>query len=186
MIKKTARQLLAGDKSSDTLFRVMYTSHLNFSRIADRKAHLMIGINVFLLSLVIAKKKMGVLAHRHELLIPNILLVTVSLICVILALLAVRPRMTPSRQKKAGQEPVNPMFFGSYSHLTPEAYHECILRLMEDPVALRAVILRDLHGLGKSLARKYKLLSACYQVFFLGMPIVVLIYIVAEFWKVLH
>jgi hypothetical protein len=45
---------------------------------------------------------------------------------------------------------------------------------------LRSAILGDLHGLGVSLARKYRLLSWCYQVFYIGLPVVVLSYLVAE------
>lgn len=186
-MKKAAARFSNEGKGSSTLFRVMYDSHLNFSRMADHKAHLMIGINVFVLSLVIAKKKMGMLAYRHELLIPNILLVATSLACVVLALLAVRPRVGMWRKNKPVEdEQINPMFFGSYSHLSPDDFHGTMMNIMQKPKEIRAVMVRDLHGLGNSLARKYRLLSWCYQVFYIGLPAVVLSYLVAEGLVLLH
>ncbi len=179
-MNKAAARFTGEGKGASTLFRVMYTTHLNFSRMADHKAHLMIGINVFMLSLVIAKKKMGILAYRPELMIPNMLLVATCLSCVVLALLAVRPRVGAWRRKSVPDEQINPMFFGSYSHLSADDFHSTMMNIMKNPKELRSVMLRDLHGLGNSLARKYRLLSRCYQVFYIGLPMVVLSYLIAE------
>jgi hypothetical protein len=46
---------------------------------------------------------------------------------------------------------------------------------LKDPNALYGTLVNDLHGLGKSLERKYRLLRIAYTVFLVGLVISVLV-----------
>ncbi len=155
-------------RSTDTMFRVAYTTHINLSKMADRKAHLMLGLNTFVLSFVIAKKKMGVLSHIHKFLVPDIMLVLFCMTCIILAILASRPA-NPKKRKQESNASVNWLFFGSFAQHSHEEFQENIERLLYNPDALRNALIVDLYWLGVSLERKYRYLNFCYTVFYIGL-----------------
>ncbi len=163
------------------LFRTYYSNHLELSRIADRKAHFMIGLNVFLVSLVITRKHMGILSGAHYLLWPNLILVVSSLSSVVLAIIATRP-VLPKRPKAGDTRPINWFFFGSYCYRPLQEFHENIQLLMQDDDALFDALIKDLHLMGKSLAKKYRLLTRCYEFFYYGLLLTVLSYLAAFGW----
>ncbi|MEO6760562.1 MAG: Pycsar system effector family protein [Saprospiraceae bacterium] len=172
-------------RGSGMLFRTYYTNHLDLSRIADRKAHFMIGMNVFLVSLVITRKHMGVLSHSHYLLWPNLILLASSLGSIVLAIVATRP-VIPKRPRTGDTGPVNWFFFGSYCHRPLQEFHDNIQQLMMDDDAMLSAMTRDLHLMGNSLAKKYRLLTRCYQFFYYGLFLAVVAYLVAFGWHYLH
>lgn len=163
-------------------FRTTYYTHLDLSRMADRKAHLMIGLNTFALSLVITKKHFGALAHYHYLLLPNLLLVAVCLTTIVLAIRITRPGMPPRQAVLKPEAEVNWVFFGEFCRYPLEVYHRNIWQLMNNEPALYAALSTDLHHLGRVLARKYRLLSRCYRFFFFGLLGVTAAYVAAAGW----
>jgi len=50
-LRNITDELQAPTKSAGMLFYTYYMNHLDFSRIADRKAHFMIALNVFIVAL---------------------------------------------------------------------------------------------------------------------------------------
>jgi len=174
-----AEELQTPRNGSGMLFRTYYTNHLDLSRIADRKAHFMIGLNVFLVSLVITRKHMGILSHSHYLLWPNLLLVASSLGSIVMAIISTRP-VLPKRPKAGDTRPINLFFFGSYCPL--QEFHDGIQQLMMDDDALYHALISDLHMMGKSLAKKYKRLTLCYQFFYYGLLLTVISYLAAFGW----
>ncbi len=172
-------------RGSSILFYTLYTNHLGYSHIADRKAHFMIGLNVFLVSLVVTRKHMGFLSHSHYLLWPNLMLVATGLGSVVLAVIATRP-VVPKRPAPGDTRPVNWFFFGSFCHRPLTEYHENMQLLMMDEVALYKAMSRDLHLMGNSLAKKYHRLTRCYQFFYYGFLLTVAAYLATfgwHFWK---
>lgn len=165
-------------KGSGLMFRVAYTTHLSLSKQADRKAHLMIAVNVLILSFVVAKKKTGVLFHESGLLVPNILLVLMCLTTIVLATIVTRPRL-PRKAADRPPEAVNWFFFGEFSQYPLETFHQQISRIMRNDRALYAAMTRDLFGMGVALARKFRLLRVCYDVFYYGMFCVIFAYVLA-------
>lgn len=160
-------------KGSGTYFRVAYYSQLNLSRQADHKAHLMLGLNTLVLSLVVSKHHAGMLGKMENFWAPNLLLMIVCLVVAILAVLASRPILP---RKPARQAP-NWLFFGSYAAFTFDDFNENISQLMLDEAALQEAMSRDLFLMGKALAKKYRYLYYCYWVFGIGLPVVALTYI---------
>jgi hypothetical protein len=157
------------ERHNAAYFRIAYDTHLSLSKIADHKAHLMLGINTLVLSFVITKKHMGVLAKMPDMLLPDILIVLLSLSCIVLAILATRPSIAPSISKKGS---MNWLFFGDFTQVSPQSFDRAIRNFMRDPEARQEAFSRDLYWLGVSLSRKYWYLSQCYTVFYTGLLII--------------
>lgn len=170
-------------RSSCTMFYVNYSNNLAFSKMADQKAHILIGLNVLLLSFFITKKHLGILAHLQGYLIPNIILVVSCMVTIVLALMVARPRL-PGRIR-AG-EPVNWLFFGSFRYHSLDEFHEAVFSMQQDKNAIYEGMSRDLYWMGLSLARKYRLLSRAYLVFLCCQLATVGSYIVVFAWNQLH
>lgn len=173
---------LNADRGAGTMFRTVYTNHLDLSRLADRKAHFMIVLNMIVMSVVITRKHHGLLANSHKLLVPNLVLVAVCLTTIILASLATRPSVGKRTPAGAPKEQVNWFFYGDYNGHTFDIFHKNLLRLATNQTALYEAMTRDLHLMGCSLARKYRLLSFCYQWFYYGLLATVVTYAGALIW----
>ncbi|MBK8555833.1 MAG: hypothetical protein IPL65_08700 [Lewinellaceae bacterium] len=148
MAKKKARKIEGSQgnfsRGSDTMFRVAFDTHLNLSRMADRKAHLMLGINAFLLSFVVTKKKMGILSHQEGLLIPDIMLVVFTMSCIVLAILATRPNL-PKKLPNPKDPGFNWLFFGHFAYSELPDFLENIYRISSDDLVLQEAMTNDLY-----------------------------------------
>jgi hypothetical protein len=165
-------------RGGDTMFRIVYSNHLTLSRMADHKAHFMMGVNTFLLSFVVTKKKMGVLTHQAGMLVPEIMLVVMCIICIILATLVTKPSLPPKRKTKLAEiDKVNWLFFGDYAQYSLEEFNRGLNWLISHPNALNEAMTKDLYWLGVSLARKYRYLSLCYSVFYIGLLVLSAIFL---------
>lgn len=170
-------------RSSSTMFYVNYDTNLALSKMADHKAHLLIGLNLFLLSFVITKKHMGILAKLDIYLIPNLLLTVSCVVSIVLALLVARP-ILPAKNKPG--EPVNWFFFGSFRYYSVEEFHRAIFALQQDKHAIYEAMSRDLYWMGLSLARKYRLLTNAYKVFLYCQLTTAIAYFICFAWYKLH
>ena len=159
-------------KRSGTYFRVAYYTQLNLSRQADHKAHLMLGLNTLVLSLVVSKRHTGMLGKVDNLWWPNLLLVVVCLTVAVLAVIASRPALP---RRKAKLTP-NWLFFGSFAEFSFAEFKENLDYLGEHEAALQEALSRDLYLMGKVLAKKYRYLSYCYWVFGVGLLAVAVTY----------
>lgn len=173
----------AHDRFSGTMFYLNYTTNLNLSRMADHKAHILIRINLLLLSFFVAKTHMGILAKWHAYLIPNLCLTASCLATIFLATLVVRPNYV---KKKKENEPVNWLFFGDFQHHSLEAFHQAICNLQGRDNGIYEAMSRDLYWMGISLARKYRLLKKAYAVFLVGQLSTLCMYVLFFWWRHRH
>jgi hypothetical protein len=170
-------------RSAWTMYYVNYATNLSLSKMADHKAHILIGLNLFLLSLFITKKHMGVLSKMHHYMIPNLFLAASCVVCIVLALMVARP-VLPAKNKD--NEPVNWFFFGSFKFYSAEEFHHAIFSLQRDQHAVHEAMSRDLYWMGLSLARKYRLLSIAYRVFIYCQLTTATVYFIFFAWHQLH
>jgi hypothetical protein len=170
-------------RSAWTMYYVNYATNLSLSKMADHKAHILIGLNLFLLSFFITKKHMGILAKMQHYMIPNLFLAASCVVCIVLALMVARP-ILPARNKET--EPVNWFFFGSFKYYSVEQFHHAIFDLQHDEHAVHEAMSRDLYWMGLSLARKYKLLGIAYQVFIYCQLTTAMVYFGFFVWHQLH
>ncbi len=153
--------------SIQTYFRANYANHIRLSAIADNKAHIMISINSILLSVAISMLTYQTLTDQNPLyVLPIITFLVTSLASLTFAVLSSRPRVT-SVLPTPGRIP-NPVFFGSFVHLTLDQYEEATDAMLRDGRLLFGNMTRDLYCLGLVLDKKYRLLTYSYTVFLMG------------------
>ncbi|GEM_PF-2197419 len=167
-------------RSAWTMYYVNYATNLSLSKMADHKAHILIGLNLFLLSFFVTKKHLGVLARVDGYIIPNILLITSCLASIVLCLLVARPILS---SRKMAQEQTNWFFFDSFKHHTVEEFHQAIFDLQHDQHAVHEAMSRDLYWMGLSLSRKYRLLTMAYRVFIYCQLTTALVYFAFFAWN---
>lgn len=149
---------------------------------ADRKAQLMIVVNIFLLTLLITKKHGGLMLKDHNLLIPNILLTFMSLVTIVIATLVTRPRLT-RKDTNRPPEAVDWIFFGDFCHYPLDTFHKNISwELIHDDRRLYATLSRDLYWDKCCADRKFRLLIFLHYLFYYGLMVTAAAYAIAVFW----
>lgn len=166
-------------KGVETLFRTTLSNHLKLSDMADRKAGLMISINTIVISVILSAYARTVDAPP-ALLLPSILMLVVCLITIVVSLLATNPTISPAgkRGSTPADRPVDLLFFGDYTRLTPDDYRQQVRTLLRNDDDLYNSLIDNVYAQGKVLSRKYRLLKFAYQFFMIGFPAVVILAIV--------
>jgi hypothetical protein len=185
LAKKTeqeAKQFRLG-RGVETMYRTTYTTHNNLSALADHKANLMLSINTIMISITISML-VPRLGDAPYLAIPTIVLLGVCLVSIVFATFATRPQVTSGevtlddiRQKRS-----NLLFFGNFYNMKLEDFHWGMMEMIKDADFQYSSMTRDLFFLGKVLAKKYKYLTICYNVFMFGLISAVLLFGLAFLW----
>ncbi|MEZ0538627.1 Pycsar system effector family protein [Fibrella arboris] len=177
--KKEKKKKKKASKGVETMFRTTLANHLRLSEMADRKANLMISINAILISITMSSFLKPV-TGMERLLIPEILLLIVSLITVVISIFATKP--TYSLKKKmapdaiddpASKRPVDLLFFGDYTQLTAAEYRQQVRDLIGDDKRLYNSLIDNIYAQGRVLVKKYRLLTIAYSFFMIGFSVVV-------------
>lgn len=180
---KKSKSTEAG-RGVETMFRNVMRTHVEFSALADNKANIMISVNTLLLTAIIAilAKELNVNTH---LIIPTIILTTVSLVTIIYATLVTRPKVTEGtfstndiKQKKA-----NLLFFGNFYRMNLDDFEWGMKELISDTDYLYDSMIKDFYHLGNVLGQKYRYLRICYTIFMIGLIVSVLAFAVAIFFN---
>jgi predicted metal-dependent HD superfamily phosphohydrolase len=166
------------DRGIETMFRVTLRNHNALSVIADNKANIMLSINSIMLSIVLSSLAPK-LDTNPTLLIPTTVLTIVCVVSVILAVLATRPKISsaPYSDEAFMNKKFNMLFFGNFFQLPLEKFEWGLNTLMNNEDMLYSSLAKDLYFLGLVLAKKYKLLWYCYNVFAVGIVISVIAFI---------
>jgi len=177
--KKEKKKKKKASKGVETMFRTTLANHLRLSEMADRKANLMISINAILISITMSSFLKPV-NGMERLLIPEILLLIVSLVTVVISIFATKP--TYSLKKKmapdavddpASKRPVDLLFFGDYTQLTAAEYRKQLRDLIDDDKRLYNSLIDNIYAQGRVLVKKYRLLTIAYSFFMIGFSVVV-------------
>jgi hypothetical protein len=172
--EREKKQKERSERSLDTMLRTSYRMHVDMSGLADRKADIMISINGFIISILLAAIAPKV-AVSHWLLLPTALVLVSCLVSLAFAVLAARPRVTRAKRDPSARP--NLMFFGSFTTLTEDEFARGVDALGMDTIDLHGTMARDLYGLGKVLERKFALLHTAYTVFIAGLGVAVPLFI---------
>lgn len=164
----------------ETMYRSTYRTHINLSSIADNKANIMLSINAIIISIVISSLVPQFIDHP-EFIIPTVILLIVCLVSVVYATLSTRPKVTEGKftQDDIQNKTSNLLFFGNYYNMDLDVFHWGMMEMIKDSDFLYSSMTRDLYFLGKVLAKKYRYLSYCYNIFMYGLIIAVLSFVVA-------
>ncbi len=174
-------EVATGDKKGDakknnllsrgiqTMLRLTSDNHLELSNMADGKANILISVNAIIISVILS-----VLLRRLEidtyLTIPTIIFLSGSVITIVIAILATRPKVTQgmfSREDIMNKK-TNLLFFGNFYKASLEEYEWGMSQMMRDQDYLYGALIKDIHQLGVVLGRKYRLLRLAYSVFMVG------------------
>lgn len=158
------------ERGVETLFRSASGNHMRLSGMADNKAHILLSINSIIISVVLsvlAKK----LTEATYLIIPTILLLTVSAISMVFAVLTTRPKVSKGifTKEQISNREVNLLFFGNFHQMDLATYQWGIREMMYDKEYLYKSMTKDIYFLGKVLAVKYRYLNIGYMIFMFGL-----------------
>ncbi|MEO0733860.1 MAG: Pycsar system effector family protein [Bacteroidota bacterium] len=164
----------------ETMYRATYRTHVNLSSIADNKANIMLSVNAIILSIVAANLFPKLDANPH-LRIPTVILVGVCLASLFYAIQATRPKVT---EGKSSMEDIksrrsNLLFFGNFYSMPIDDFHYGMMEMIRDEDFLYSSMTRDLYYLGVVLAKKYRYLRVCYNVFLFGLILAVAAFVIA-------
>lgn len=167
------------DKSTDrgiqTVFRTTSDNHFNLSSMADSKANIMISVNAIIISIMFSVL-LGRLEYYPHLMIPTMILASVSVATIIFAILATRPSITGGRftEDDIRNKRTNLLFFGNFYKMELEEYNWAMNEMMKDRDYIYGSMIKDIYFLGIVLARKYRYLRISYTIFMYGLIVSVL------------
>ena len=164
------------------MFRTTLSNHNNLSRFVDNKANIILSVNAIIISVSLSTivPKLDSPSNSH-LIIPTLVLIVSSLVSIIFAILATRPRVTKGSfsRNEVEEKKVNLLFFGNFYKMPYEDYNWAMNELMKDREYIYNSMIKDLYHLGIVLEKKYRLLRNTYNVFMVGIIISVLAYLIA-------
>ena len=171
----------------ETLFKSSYRVQMDLTGLADNKANMMISINGIIMSIILASVAPK-LDSNPWLLLPTILLLVGSLISMIFAILAARPRVShdPISLSDLKNSKGNILFFGNFANMS-EADFVCGLEeMMRDQPLIYDTMMRNIHGLGSVLNKKFALLQVAYTSFMVALSLGVVSFLLVFIWLALR
>jgi len=174
---------LGTSRGVDTIFKTSYRVHMNLSSMADAKANIMISINGFIVSIIIASISAKIDSNPW-LVVPTSIILLGALISIVYAVRSARPRVSSQLVSldDVGSNRANILFFGHFSNMTEDDYVIGMSSLLSNQTELYENMIRDIYGLGRVLQTKYALLRISYTMFMLGLVIGISSFIGVYVW----
>jgi hypothetical protein len=174
---------LGTSRGIETMFRSAYRVQMDLTSLADNKANMMISINGIIISIIIAAVAPKLDANPW-LLVPSILFLLGTLVSIIFAILAARPRVShePITLKDLQHSEGNILFFGNFANLKEEDFLAGMIELMQDKTVTYETMIRNIYGLGAILNKKFALLQVAYTSFMIALILGVTSFIGVFFW----
>jgi len=160
---KTSKETGLAEKGSRA-FTNMLTStsrnHYTLNQMVDRKARILLSVNILILSLIVGEIIGGRLIYdlNFYLLVDAGIFCAVSIIC---SILAVKPENVKNdlSVENIKNGTINPLHFGNYLNMPKESYVNTIMEMKEDADFAHRAILKDIYHIGTVLERKRKYLK---------------------------
>lgn len=171
---------LKADRGIETMFRNTVRTHVEFSGMADNKANIMISINTLIIGGIVTVL-LRKLDSNPQLIIPTLMLVIVSLVCIVFGVLVTRPNITSGKftTEDIKMKRANLLFFGNFFNMGLKDFQWGMQEMMNDKEFLYGSMIKDFYFLGQVLGRKYKYLRICYTIFMFGLIASVIAYVIA-------
>jgi hypothetical protein len=191
-ISKKARKELKKQKKQDkqkwssitSMYRAVSRNHVSYVAIGDRRANILIGTCTLIISVtftVFLRK----FREPTVYLVPGVILIITCTATMILAMISTRPYNARGfyTMEEILTQPANLLFFEDFYRMDLDEYEAAMDKLTADKTDLRHALMRDLHGLGVSVARKYRFLRISYDVLMFGIILTVLTVFAAMIWR---
>ena len=169
------------DRGIETMFRLTSRNHLQLSAMADNKANILISVNSIIISIIISGLIKTLDTHPH-LVIPTYMILTINVVTIVFAIMALRPNVTKGKftRKDIEEKNTNLLFFGNFHGMNRNDYKWGMLEMMSDSNYLYSSLIDDIYFLGKVLGKKYRFLRLSYNIFMYGIIVAVIGYVVAN------
>lgn len=164
-------------RGSDTLFRTSYNHHLNLNTLADSKAHIMMGVNSIIFS-VVGSNLIPKWNADMRLVVPTIFLLGSCMLSVFYAILTIRPKLIKGNisLEDVKEKTADLLFFGNYTGMPLPDYQWAMRQLIQDQKYIYDSMSKSIYFLGQVLSKKYRYLTYCYNVFLYGLMISVVLF----------
>lgn len=181
-LEEKDRKNKKAERGRETLFRSTYQNQSSLIQMADNKANIIISINTMIISSIIAITGYGAVAGKidtydSKVLIPIVLIILSSLVSVIFAIQAARPKLIKAKSIGGSMQKSSLLFFGVIAQHTQQSYLDEMKKLLDSGVDLYEHMTIDLYNQGLILKRKYNLLVYAYQIFMFGFILSVLVFL---------
>jgi predicted metal-dependent HD superfamily phosphohydrolase len=158
----------------ETMYRTTYRTHTALSAMADNKANLMLSVSALVISVVVTNLLPKIFVNNTidwRWAAPTAMLIGTCLIAMTFATLSVRPKVTDGKvtREDIKKRKANLLFFGNFHNMPLKEFQWGVNEMLNDPEFLYSSMSRDLYFLGIVLAKKYKYLSICYNIFMYGL-----------------
>lgn len=166
MKKKLVKASAKPERGIETWFRL--TSKNLYARlgIVDRKANILISSNAIIISITLGTLYPRLAEDPHLIFAVGGMVIT-NVLSIAFAILAAIPRPTVA-SKGAGMGMEDLMTFEGFHTMSVEEYSTNVMRTLDQGDTLYQSIIADIHSLGKTLSRKYRLIRMSFQVFLYG------------------
>jgi hypothetical protein len=183
VIEAIDKKGLGSNRGVETLFRSAYRVQMDLTGLADNKANMMISINGLIISIIIAAVAPKLDANPW-LLIPTTIFLLGTLVSIVYAILAARPRVhsVPITLEDLEHSDGNILFFGDFSNLSQDDFTAGMIDLIQDKTVVYETMIRNLYGLGSVLKKKFALLKAAYTAFMIALVLGVTSFIGVFVW----
>ena len=160
---------LGTNRGVETLFRSAYRVQMDLTGLADNKANMMISINGLIISIIIAAVAPKLDANPW-LIIPTTIFLLGTLVSIVYAILAARPRVSsvPITLEDLEHSDGNILFFGDFANLSQDEFTAGMIDLIQDKTVVYETMIRNLYGLGSVLKKKFALLKVAYTAFMIA------------------
>ena len=183
VIEAINKKGLGTNRGVETLFRSAYRVQMDLTGLADNKANMMISINGLIISIIIAAVAPKLDANPW-LIIPTTIFLLGTLVSIVYAILAARPRVSsvPITLEDLEHSDGNILFFGDFANLTQDDFTAGMIDLIQDKTVVYETMIRNLYGLGSVLKKKFALLKIAYTAFMIALVLGVCSFISVFIW----
>ena len=181
-LEEKASRNKQAERGRETLFRVTYKHQSSLIQIADYKANMIITVSAMVISAIVAIIGYGAVAkiidsYEIKYVIPVILITITSLISLVLAVQAAKPKLISSKKWEESGHKSSLLFFGVIAGFSQPAYLEKMKQLLAAGDEMYEHMTIDIYYQGLILKRKYNLLVYAYQTLMYGFIFSVLLFL---------
>jgi hypothetical protein len=181
--KKPPAKQPGSARGIETLFKSSYRVQMDLTSLADNKANMMISINGIIMSIMLASVAPK-LDSNPWLMLPTALLLMGSMVSMIFAILAARPRVMryPITLTDLKNSKGNILFFGNFANMHQDDFVRGLEEMMHDMPLVYDTMIRNIHSLGSVLNKKFALLQVAYTAFMIALSLGVSSFLLVFVW----
>jgi len=162
-----------------TLFRTLSRNHYNLLKMVDNKARIVLTVNSIITSLLLGMRFVNVGTKDVIINIGTKILVISSMLSMVFALFSMLPHHYFGKIfKNSGYK--GTVYAENFSLQTLEEFKQEFKRIMNKGQNIYDELINDLYFLGKSIAKKQKLLTLSVVVFLMGLITTILYTLFSE------